>query len=105
MRWRPSFFARGGYPRPWGGNSELPGLAIEVRPLNAEGLGGVGHAPPVVLKNREDVVALEPHARLTEIASGNERCQLPLELERRQDLLHLNRPIESLRQNAFDGFS
>src|SRR5438045_6049026 len=53
-------------------NAELTRLSVQVRPLDPESLGGIGHAPPMMLQDRGDVLAFEPQARFTQTSGRNE---------------------------------
>ncbi len=78
-------------------NAELTGLAIQIWTLDPEGLGGIRHAPAVMLEHGRDVVALEPEPRVAEVARRHERRRRAVELQRRQQFLDLNRVAVRLR--------
>src|SRR5262245_10936355 len=83
-------------------NAQLTRFAIEIGPLNAEGLRGLSHFPAVVLKYGSNVVALKAEPRVAQIPGRNKRRVDPIKLECRQQLLDLNHFIVGLANGALD---
>src|SRR6185503_4124721 len=71
-------------------NPQLARLSIEIRTLDAQRLGSVGHPPAMMLQNGGDVIAFEAEPGIAEAANWNEgRCRT-LQLKHREQLLDLN---------------
>src|SRR6516164_2424517 len=70
--------------RPRQRNTELTGLAIEIRPLDAKRGRRFGHSPAVMLQHGRDVVAFEAQPGFTQLAGRNEARGRAFEVERRE---------------------
>jgi len=84
------------------GDTELTGFSIQIRTLDPKRLSGVRHPPPVMLKNRGNVVALEPGARLPQVPGRNKGCDRVLEPQDWEHLFDLNRILAGLGCDAFN---
>src|SRR5471032_2642731 len=63
-------------------DAELTCLSVQIWTLNPQCLGGVGHAPPMVLQDGRNVLPLEAQPRFEEITRRRKRNGRAFKLER-----------------------